>query len=146
MGLRTIATMAALTTVITVTAAEARVFGSRDTLEFVDYTSMLGEGSAPLSLCHVTSDQYIMFFPVYTTSLGYALAENECDANKYTLLGEDDLATEMAAGRLPSTLPPAPELSGGTVMKNNIVKAVLALIVLVGGGYFARRKYREVMG
>ena len=127
----------------TATASEARrgTSGWVEQLQFVADTQIQG-----LSLCHLVKRRTVFFIPISTESLGYGLAENNCDTESYYPLSKEEMIAAQADGVIDAKLPSEPSLSTGQQLGNYLLYGLLGLGALafvaskIGGRSGKRRK------
>lgn len=131
--------LSALIFTISTTSADARRGGGGgwyEDLEFVADTEYPG-----LSLCHLVKHQSFLGIPLTTESIGYALAENKCDADSFYHFDAADMKEAQADGVIDRFIPIEPSISSGQQIGNYAWYAVVALVL----GAFAFSKIRRFL-
>ena len=118
------ACIAALALSLVASAAHAKRAGSswEEQLLFVSETNYMD-----LSLCHLVKVSSIFMVTLNTKSLGYALAENECDADSFYPFDAEEMREAQAEGIIPAHLPVVPELTPAQERRNMLTYVLVGL-------------------
>jgi len=84
----------------TATQADARATWGQD-LRFVADTKIPGT-QGTMSLCHHVDYMDILFVPVYTTMLGYALSNSGCEGDTFRTVTAAEVTAMKASGLIPA--------------------------------------------
>lgn len=125
------------------TQANARASYGED-LRFVADT-LVTDGGTAVAVCHLVDYMDILFIPVYTTAMSYALSQDGCAGEAYAPLTNAEFSDLQVAGVIPANLPAEPSLGFAKMAWGHawIILGVIAIfkvaLMRVFGGK-ARRK------
>lgn len=87
--------------------------GWSEELQFVTTTDIAG-----LSLCHLVKRRTVIGIPLNTSSLGYTLAANKCDADAYWDFTAQEMVIAQANGLIDPAIPTTPAISTAQALGN----------------------------
>lgn len=130
-----------------VTQSQARgipiVYGTEDTLDLVEMTTIPGPDSKPMALCHYTSKSHAFYLGFWRSSNGYTLSDDNCEGDTYYEISETDFKAAQNSGMISADLPAKARMNMAQIGSGFAGLGIIALIVLffafkmIGG---ARRK------
>lgn len=117
-------------------------WGTSEQMSLIHDTQITDDKGQTLSLCHLTKKTHIMFAGVWRSSLGYAMAVNKCDADRYYPVNAQQLALGKTLGDFPQSLPEQPVLSVNEMISGFWGLAAIVLLLGIAGVKWAGRSAR----
>lgn len=125
--------MALVFTVFSGEEAQAKRGGGGGTMEqlsFIAETDITSDAGKPLALCHLTEKRHVLFAGVWRSSIGYALAENNCDADRFYHLDTERFQLGQVLGEFPEDLPLEPKMSAADMISGFWGLGVIVLVLV----------------
>lgn len=116
------------------TKADAAGLGkNQEILEFIAETAILETSGDALALCSLVRERTVFGTRVLSTSKGYALATNRCEANAYYPFSTVQLANAQSAGFISKDIPSKSWISRVQPIWKYVLLTLIGLVIVLAG-------------